>query len=201
MFSAIASLLAWFYSLVPNYAVAIALLTLAIMLILTPLTLKGQKSMIQMQRLQPEMKKLQQQYKGDRQKLNEELMKFYQEHKINPLGGCLPLVVQLPVFFVLYRVIRGLTKKSGAFFNPAYISKTSRLYVDLSHQKQMVAFGMDLSRSALNAFRDNVAQGIPYLVLIVLVTATSYYQQRQITARSKTGQAMNAQQQMLMRLM
>ena len=109
MFDAIATVLAWFYSLIPNYAVAIALLTLTVMVLLTPLTLKGTKSMLQMQRLQPEMKKIQQQYKGDRQKLNEELMKFYQENKINPLGGCLPLLIQMPVFIVLYRVLRRLT--------------------------------------------------------------------------------------------
>ena len=109
MFDAIATVLAWFYSLIPNYAIAIALLTLTVMVLLTPLTLKGTKSMLQMQRLQPEMKKIQQQYKGDRQKLNEELMKFYQENKINPLGGCLPLLIQMPVFIVLYRVLRGLT--------------------------------------------------------------------------------------------
>jgi len=59
--------------------------------------------------VQPEIKKLQAKYKGDRQKLNEEMMKFYKEHHINPLAGCLPLVLQLPLFFVLYRVIRGLT--------------------------------------------------------------------------------------------
>ena len=109
MFDAIATVLAWFYSLIPNYAIAIALLTLTVMVLLTPLTLKGTKSMLQMQRLQPEMKKLQQQYKGDRQKLNEELMKFYQENKINPMGGCLPLLIQMPVFIVLYRVLHKLT--------------------------------------------------------------------------------------------
>ena len=112
MFDAIATVLAWFYSLIPNYAIAIALLTLTVMVLLTPLTLKGTKSMLQMQRLQPEMKKIQQQYKGDRQKLNEELMKFYQENKINPLGGCLPLLIQMPVFIVLYRV-RGLTRPAS----------------------------------------------------------------------------------------
>ena len=92
--------------LVPNYAIAIALLTLAVMIVLTPLTLKGTRSMMIMQALQPEMKKIQAQYKDDRQKLNEELLKFYKENNINPLGGCLPLLIQLPVFLILYRVDR-----------------------------------------------------------------------------------------------
>src|SRR5574341_1321945 len=106
LFEAIGWLLALFYSVVPNLGVSIILLTFTIMLILYPLTAKQAKSMIAMQRVQPEVKKLQAKYKGDRQKLNEEMMKFYQENKINPLAGCLPLLVQLPIFFSLFRVLR-----------------------------------------------------------------------------------------------
>ena len=62
--------------------------------------------MIAMQRVQPEIKKLQAKYKNDRQKLNEEMMKFYQENKINPLAGCLPLLVQMPIFIALFSVLR-----------------------------------------------------------------------------------------------
>ena len=80
------------------------------MILLTPLTLKGTRSMIAMQQLQPELKKLQAKYKDDRQKLNEEMMAFYKEHNINPVGGCLPLLLQMPVFIVLYRVLHGLTQ-------------------------------------------------------------------------------------------
>src|SRR3954452_3893070 len=111
-FAPLAQALSFFYSLIPNYAVAIAMLTLAVMIVLTPLTLKGTRSMMIMQALQPEMKKLQAQYKDDRQKLNEELLKFYRENNINPLGGCLPLLIQLPVFFILYNVLRGLTRST-----------------------------------------------------------------------------------------
>ena len=77
------------------------------MVVLTPLTLKGTRSMMVLQALQPEMKKLQAQYKDDRQKLNEEMLKFYKENNINPLAGACPLLVQMPVFLVLYRVLRG----------------------------------------------------------------------------------------------
>src|SRR6266850_4798542 len=109
LFEPFAKLLALFYNLWPSYGGAIALFTLSIMVLLTPLTLKGTRSMMVLQALQPEMKKIQAQYKDDRQKLNEELLKFYKENKINPLGGCLPLLVQLPVFIILYNVLRGLT--------------------------------------------------------------------------------------------
>ena len=110
-FELFANILAWIYSVVPNYAVAIILLTLLVMVIVTPLTLKGTRSMMIMQQLQPEMRKIQARYKDDRQKLNEELLKFYKENNINPLGGCLPLLVQMPVFLVLYQVLRGLTRR------------------------------------------------------------------------------------------
>src|SRR3989304_3107657 len=106
LFEAIGWLLALFYSAIPNLGVSIILLTFTIMLILYPLTAKQAKSMIAMQRVQPEVKKLQAKYKGDRQKLNEETMKFYQENKINPLAGCLPLLAQLPIFFALFQVLR-----------------------------------------------------------------------------------------------
>src|SRR5262245_64516981 len=79
------------------------------MVVMTPLTLKGTRSMMAMQRLQPEMKKIQDKYKDDREKLNEELLAFYRENNINPVGGCLPLFLQMPVFIVLYRVVSGLT--------------------------------------------------------------------------------------------
>src|SRR5215210_3959730 len=117
LFEVIAKVLSFFYDLIPNYAVAIALLTLVVMVITTPFTLKGTRSMIQMQRLQPEMKKLQTQYKDDRQKLNEELMAFYKENNLNPLGGCLPLLLQTPIFILLYNVVRGLTRlgEDGTF--------------------------------------------------------------------------------------
>jgi len=89
-------ILAFFYGIIPNYAVAIALLTVVIMGVLTPFTIKSTKSMIAMQKLQPELKKLQQKYKGpeNRQLLNEEMMKLYKEEGVNPLGGCLPMLLQ-----------------------------------------------------------------------------------------------------------
>src|SRR3981189_221686 len=102
-------LLAFFYSGSPNLGVAIILLTVLVMLILFPLTAKQAKSMQAMQRVQPELKRLQAKYKNDRQKLNEEMMKFYKENNINPLAGCLPLILQMPLFIVLYRLILELT--------------------------------------------------------------------------------------------
>ncbi|MBV8161197.1 MAG: YidC/Oxa1 family membrane protein insertase, partial [Acidimicrobiia bacterium] len=97
------------YTALPSYGIAIIMLTVAVRLVLYPLTVKQTKSMQAMQRLQPEIKRLQTKYKNDRQKLNEEMMKFYKENKVNPLSGCLPLLLQLPLFIVLYRLIHDLT--------------------------------------------------------------------------------------------
>src|SRR4051795_5855188 len=143
-FEPFAHLLSYFYAVWPSYGGAITLFTLAIMIVLTPLTLKGTRSMMQMQALQPEMKKIQAQYKDDRQKLNEELLKFYKENNINPLGGCLPLLVQIPVFIILYNVLRGLTRLGAdGTFDPRYLDHSSKLYRSLEHQTEMKSWGMD----------------------------------------------------------
>src|SRR5437764_11326619 len=125
----LASLLAFFYGLIPSYGVAIVLLTVAIMLVLTPLTVKSTRSMLAMQRLQPEIKRLQAQHKNDRQALNEAMMGFYKEHNVNPLGGCLPMLLQMPVFFGLYEAIRGLTHNP-----PTDLSHSSKLFSSLCPQ-------------------------------------------------------------------
>jgi YidC/Oxa1 family membrane protein insertase len=109
MFDFIAKPCVWlmnlFYSVIPNYGVAIIILTLLVKLILWPLGTKSYKSMSEMKKLQPLMKEIREKYKNDKKKMNEEVMGLYRTYKINPLGGCLPMVVQLPVFFALYRML------------------------------------------------------------------------------------------------
>jgi YidC/Oxa1 family membrane protein insertase len=89
-----------------GWGLSIILMTFVIRAALIPLTLKQFRSMQELQRHQPEMKKLQEKYKGDKTRLNQEMMKFYQEHKINPLASCLPLVAQMPVFISLFYMLR-----------------------------------------------------------------------------------------------
>jgi YidC/Oxa1 family membrane protein insertase len=89
-----------------SWGFSIIALTLVVRAALIPLTLKQFKSMQALQKLQPEMKKLQAKYKDDKQRLNQEMMKFYQENKVNPLGSCLPLVFQMPVFIALFYMLR-----------------------------------------------------------------------------------------------
>jgi YidC/Oxa1 family membrane protein insertase len=101
-----------------GWGFAIVMLTITVRLAILPLTFKQVRSMQAMQRLQPEMKKLQQRYKDDRQRMNQELMKLYQEHQVNPLGSCLPLVLQLPFFLSLFYLqqsegFRALVRDTG----------------------------------------------------------------------------------------
>jgi YidC/Oxa1 family membrane protein insertase len=99
--------LKFFNNFIDNFGFSIILLTICIKIIFWPLTQKSYKSMKGMQTLQPEMKKMREKYGADKQRLNKEMMLFYKEHKVNPLGGCLPMLIQIPVFFALYRVLLG----------------------------------------------------------------------------------------------
>lgn len=90
-----------------SWGMSIILLTFATRAVLIPLTYKQIKSMRALQAFQPQMKELQEKYKNDRQRLSQEMMKFYQENKINPLASCVPLLAQLPVFITLFQALRG----------------------------------------------------------------------------------------------
>ena len=136
--------------------------------------------------------------------MNEELMAFYQENGINPLGGCLPLLVQLPVFLVLFRVVQGITRhatdaglaggwaagsaSSGRtdvvqlndddlVFDPENLPVESDMYQDLIETNEMNFLGMDLSKTALDVVGENFLGALPYLALIVVVLVSSLVQQ------------------------
>jgi YidC/Oxa1 family membrane protein insertase len=211
-------MLNFFYANVPGgYAVAIALLTCVVMIITTPLTLKGTRSMIEMQRLQPEIRRLQVQYKDDRQKLNEELMRFYREHEINPVGGCLPLLIQAPVFSILFYVVQGLTRQARFVglqeymqgvnpeltvtdgFRPKYLNTDDELYQSLLGQHEMNSLGVDLAISPGEALSQGFLTALPYLLLIAVIAFLSWYQQKQIMGRT-AGAEVTQQQRLMMRI-
>ena len=225
----IARALAFFYDVWPSYAGAIVLLTICVMAVLTPITIRSTKSMLAMRRLAPELKKLQAEYRHDRQKMNEEVMALYRANNANPLGGCLPLLMQSPVFIALFYVLRGLTRRTSVLgwssgqaaatcaatstaecapqlvgapkqpFNPDYLSSDSRLYQDLAGSTEMKTWGIDLAESASSALRNSFVSGLPYLALIVLVAGLGYYQQRQISGRM-SAEEQTPQARMMMRI-
>ena len=158
--------------------------------------------MLQLQRLQPEIKRLQAEHKGDRQKLNEEMMALYKENKINPLAGCLPLLLQAPVFFILYRVLHGLTQLSSPTARsadvpatsvgarsgllPGLLKQSSELFQSLVGKTEMMAFGLDLSEAGRpSSCRRELRQGPPLPDPRAGRRRPSYYQQRQISSRDE----------------
>ena len=201
-------ILAFFYGIIPNYAVAIALLTVVIMGVLTPFTIKSTKSMSAMQKLQPELKKLQQKYKGaeNRALLNEEMMRLYKEEGVNPLGGCLPMLLQTPFLIMLYGVIKGLANKvliHGKLTSvPRYIPTSSKMYHNLvASGGSIKAFGMDLNLKLFSVHSSFLAQ-IPFVMFVLAAVGLQYFQMAQLNSRSrKTGQAMPAQQQAMQRFL
>ena len=215
------------YDFFPNYAFAIIIFTCLVMIVLTPVTLKQTRSMLAMQKVAPELKKLRKKHGKDRDKLNQEMMALYQANGINPLAGCLPLIAQMPIFFGLFYTVRGLTRRTGEVglrlgdisvvdqtnveyvpalnarvFNPDFIGKDTEMYRDLALSTEMSSLGMDLARTPWNVLTNNFAEGLPYLLLVLLVGLSAWYQQRMISTRSSSSMSeMPAQQQLLMKYM
>jgi YidC/Oxa1 family membrane protein insertase len=119
-FSILALPLFWlmkvFYNIIPNYGVSIIILTIIVRIPFIPLINKGQKSMKRLQDIQPKMAEIREKYKKDPQRMQKELMELYKKHKVNPMGGCLPMLLQIPVFFALYKVLFIAIELRGAPF-------------------------------------------------------------------------------------
>ena len=148
--------LQFFYLYVNDYGLAIILLTVAIRVVILPLTIKQTKSMYEMQRLQPKLKELQEKFKDNKEKLQQEMLKFYSEHKVNPFGGCFPLLLQMPVFFALFQML--MRNK------------------DLLKATSMGIFELGKRPSA--AFGEGIIPFLPYLILIALMALTTYLPQK-----------------------
>ncbi len=209
-------LLALLYYPTHSLGISIILLTLIVMCVQFPLIAKQTRSMILMQRVQPEIKKIQQKYKDDRAKQNEELLKYYQENKINPLAGCLPLLLILPIGIAVLDTFR----RPGIQYHIPRSGTFSKLYVDIckkttispkdcgtavkEHAPAALHFlGLHLNLSAANAVPDGIVTALPYFFVLALVIFTGWYQVRQTQARqSKSGGTPpNAQMQAVTKVM
>ena len=167
------------------------------------------------------MKALQETYKDDRTKLGQATMELYKTEKVNPVAGCLPMIIQMPVFSILFYVVRGLTNQAKflgvqqllkadyfpgaqitAGFKPKYLHPSDELYQSLIGQTDMNAIGkdhFDLSISAVQALSKGFVVALPYIVLVAMIAFLSWYQQRQIMGRNPNAEV-NPQQQMMMRI-
>jgi len=220
LYKAVGWLLAVLYLPLHSLGLAIIVMTVLVMAVQLPLIAKQTRSMIMMQRIQPEIKKLQQKYKDDRQKQNEELLKLYQEYKINPLAGCLPMI---PILFIGIAVL-GTFRRGGL---PAHVPQTGQ-FDQLYHAmcgNQMVAhkcnsaisaaskaghppavlrfLGLDLNLSAADAVHLGAVSALPYLILIALVVGTGWYQVAQTQRRQSASGAsspVNAQMQAITKI-
>ena len=220
-------ILSFFYDIVPEYGLAIILLTLLVGLVLFPLTYKQTKSMKAMQDIQPEVKKLQKELKGDREELNKQLMALYQERGVNPAAGCLPLLIQMPIWFALYRVLwqgQGIPADSAlksvieTANNALYVSDANGLTSTLKEGVDITAsqfshvtfLGMNLlvRPSAAVDFANFSFSGLvgalPYIFLIAVIVVAGLYAQVQTSRRradSQGDEEPNPQMQTMQRAM
>ena len=168
LISPLVNLLLIFYSVLgTSFPLAIVVMTILVRLVTLPLTLPQQRSMRKMNELQPQLKELQKKYAGNRQKLSEEQMKLYREYGVNPLGGCLPLILQLFIMIAFYQAITsalsvtplqmlGLSQRVGPNIASLLPLNSQFLWLDLS-------------------------QPDPFFILPILVVATTYLQQKMMS--------------------
>jgi len=185
-------ILTFFYGVIPNFGIAIILLTVTIGLLLFRLTLKQTRSMKAMQEIQPEIKKIQRELKQDKQAQQAAMMELYKEKGVNPAAGCLPLVLQMPIWFALFSVLRSFASSDPL----KWVTEGSDLEAAINSGTKLGFLGMDLTRTpsavglgettteGVQVAGDLVA-AIPYFIAIILVMATAYYQQKQTMSRNK----------------
>jgi YidC/Oxa1 family membrane protein insertase len=201
-----------------SWALAIVFLTIFMRLLLFPLFVKQTRNMRAMQVLQPKMKELQAKYKNDKEKLNQEMMALWKEHGANPFAGCLPLILQIPVFIALFRVLNSIKPQANL---PAHVDCTKSInfdrcfdahygisQTDVAHFAIAKIFGVPIS-AAFNSSQQALAHvggsvastKVLTVVFIVLMGASTFWTQRQLMARNKasgTGSDQMAQQQKIM---
>ncbi|MCW2599323.1 MAG: 60 kDa inner rane insertion protein [Frankiales bacterium] len=184
------------------WGLSIVLLTITVRILLFPLFVKQIKSQRRMQELAPKVKELQAKHKGDRETLNTELMKLYKDHGTNPISGCLPLILQLPIFFALFRVMNEFRPKSDGTFAGKY-GLPSSLIDQGAHAK---IFGAPISAAFNSSAKllqqlggDATTVKIVAVIMIVTMGATTFFTQKQMMARN--GAAADPQQAQVQKIM
>jgi YidC/Oxa1 family membrane protein insertase len=167
----LAAVLNFIYAGVHDYGVAIILLTIGIRVALLPLTIKQTRSMHELQKIQPKLKAVQEKYKDDKQKQQEEMMKLYQENKVNPLGGCLPTLLQLPIMILLFRML----------LDP----KTFQ-----AHPPRFLFLLPNLTQTLNKAIPHGWISALPYGVLLVVVVLTTYLPQKMMSQDAQQDRMM-----------
>ncbi len=189
----VTKLLTALYGFTHNYGAAIILLTIFIRLILYPLMQKQMVSMREMQKIQPLMKAVQEKYKNDKERLNKELMALYKEHKVNPMGGCLPLLIQMPILILLFQTLRVFKY---------HIPNTEIIdggFLWIANQYNVIENGETIAKAGL-ALSERLIPfgvfGIEYIgILPFLVGGSMYIQQKMTSTGGTTGKDGGSSQQ------
>lgn len=181
-----AQVIIFFYGLTHNYGVAIIVITVLIRLILYPLIQKQMVSMREMQKIQPLMKEVQEKYKNDKERLNKELMALYKEYKVNPMSGCLPLLIQMPILLLLFQVLRKFEYLDSA-------GKIVGGFLWIPNQVEIIVDGIPKVVAGLAApeqliqLPGNGIFGIHSLGILPFLIAGSMWYQQKMTTTANTG--------------
>jgi len=181
-----ANVIVFFYSFTHNYGIAIILMTILIRALLYPLMQKQMVSTREMQVIQPLMKEVQEKYKNDKERLNQELMKLYKEYKINPMSGCLPLLIQMPILILLFQALRKFEYLDSA-------GKIAGGFLWIPNQVEIIVDGIPKVVAGLAApeqlihLPGNGIFGIHSLGIMPLLVAGSMYLQQKMTSTTSTG--------------
>ena len=171
--------LKYLYDLTGNFGLAIILITVGMRLVLLPLTIKQTKSMIAMQRLQPQLKEIQKKYKDDRETQGQEMMKLYKENKVSPLGGCLPLILQLPIIFAIFDVLHNLSAEA---------TNTSAIMKIIGTDTNFMFLTMDMTMTGSKLWA--AGDYVQVIVLILLTVSTGYVSAKMMTTDPKQAKMM-----------
>ena len=184
----VGNILEFLYGFTHNYGLAIILLTIIIRVLMYPLMQKQMTSMTETQRIQPLMQEIQRKYKSDKEKMNQELMKLYKEHNVNPMGGCLPLLIQMPILILFFQVLRefeyyipNTNVIDGGFL---WIKNTAIVKVlENGAEVAKVVAGLAAPDQLFGVLPESVPMigGTPIGILPILVGATMYIQQKLTT--------------------
>ncbi len=173
----------WWYGFFPNYGIAIIMLTVLVRMVMFPLTLKSMRSMKKMQTLQPEMEALREKHKDDQQALSQATMKMYKERGINPLAGCFPMLLQMPVFIALYRML----------WNAFELRGTGFLWIDDLSQPDKLFHTPFLQSVPL------IGGALEYFNILPILVAVAMVLSMKLTPTA--GPSQNPQQKMIMTVM
>ena len=173
--SPLLAMLHWFFGLSGNYGVAIILLTILVRVVLFPLTYKGMVSMKRMQKLQPKMVDLREKYKNNKEKLNKEMIGMYSRYGVNPLGGCLPIALQIPIFFALYSALMGSIELRHEPFMLWIVDLSAKdpLYVTPILMGLTMFIQQKLTPSAMDPTQQKIMMWMPVIFLVFMMNFPS----------------------------